>query len=214
MAKSLLTLFDKGSFVVRKPTCLLLISLCCGCDTGPKRIKAPKIDPVAAAKKAMGDYDLDGDDRLSGEEIAASPGLQASISNYDKDDDGVISKDEIRERIESLTRFKSALMPLAAVVRYKNKPLAGANIKFVPEDFLGDQVKSAMGVTNQSGEAGLSIAQEHLPADRPDLRGVHYGTYRVEITHPEKNIPEKYNTATTIGYETQRGNRLAEFDLQ
>ena len=52
------------------------------------------------------------------------------------------------------------------------------------------------------------------PTQNTVCSGVHYGTYRVEITHPTINIPAKYNTATTLGYETERGNPSTSFELK
>jgi hypothetical protein len=51
------------------------------------------------------------------------------------------------------------------------------------------------------------------PSDR-GLLGVHYGTYKVEVTHPSVAIPAKYNTATTLGYETEVGNPSLLLDLR
>ena len=44
------------------------------------------------------------------------------------------------------------------------------------------------------------------PPPRKGLIGIHYGTYKIVITHPSVQIPAKYNSQTTLGYETQRGN--------
>ena len=77
------------------------------------------------------------------------------------------------------------------------KPLAGAEVKFVPETFLGDDIKTASGKTNQAGMARLSVAT----TSRADPPGVAFGLYRVEITKPGDNIPAKYNTETTLGQE-------------
>jgi hypothetical protein len=43
---------------------------------------------------------------------------------------------------------------------------------------------------------------------------VHYGTFKVRITHPSIQIPAKYNTETELGYETEVGNPYANFDLK
>ena len=43
------------------------------------------------------------------------------------------------------------------------------------------------------------------------MRGVYGGTYKIEITHPNVQVPAKYNTSTTLGEEVARdtlGDRL------
>ena len=54
-----------------------------------------------------------------------------------------------------------------------------------------------------TGLARLTHADEDLPKStngRP-IAGVKGGTYKVQITHPTKKIPAKYNTATELGEE-------------
>ena len=74
-------------------------------------------------------------------------------------------------------------------------------MKYVPEPFLGGAVEEATGVTDASGTAVLAIADEKLPSHLKGISGVRSGFYKVEITHPDKNIPAKYNTETTLGHE-------------
>ena len=94
------------------------------------------------------------------------------------------------------------------------RPLSGATVKLIPEKYLGDEIKAAVGVTNDGGSATMRIPDEDLPEAQRGIVGVHYGTYKVEITHPTMKIPAKYNTQTTLGYETERGNPYADFDLK
>ncbi len=47
----------------------------------------------------------------------------------------------------------------------------------------------------------LAIADDKLPSDLKGFPGIRPGYYMVEITHPSKTIPTRYNTETTLGQE-------------
>jgi hypothetical protein len=49
----------------------------------------------------------------------------------------------------------------------------------------------------------MSHADEDLPksANGRPIAGVKGGTYKVQVTHPSRKIPAKYNTATELGEE-------------
>ena len=68
---------------------------------------------------------------------------------------------------------------------------------------MGPNVKPATGVTMPTGLTRLSHAEEFLPktANGRPMYGVTSGTFKVEITHPSRNIPARYNTATELGEE-------------
>ena len=97
---------------------------------------------------------------------------------------------------------------------HNGTPLAGANVVFVPETFLGSVIKSGSGVTSSVGVAIVSGVYE---AD-PSIKGLSPGFYRVEITKNGENIPSKYNTETTLGAEAASGSEAEmhglKFDLQ
>jgi hypothetical protein len=75
--------------------------------------------------------------------------------------------------------------------------LAGAEIKFVPENFLGDNYQVATGKTDTGGIADMTV-----PGASPDQQSrVAAGLYRIEITKAGDNIPAKYNAKTILGRE-------------
>jgi hypothetical protein len=196
---------------------LLALELCVfmtGCSRGPAAIKPPNIDPAAASREAMELYDTNHDGQLSEKELEACPGILMHRDLYDLDHDGKISREEVEARIRKLRASRIGLTRLGVQVRLDGRPLAGATVKLVPEKYLGSDIKAAVGVTGPAGAAGLSISDEDLPASQHGLSGIHYGTYKVEITHPAIKIPAKYNTQTTLGYETERGKPDADFDLK
>jgi hypothetical protein len=190
--------------------CVLLF----GCSGGVTALKPPVLDPKSAAKGAIGCYDKDGDGNLSLLELEACPGILESIAIYDLNNDKIISQEEIAQRLEKFVNRSVALARLSATVRFNNRPLGGASIRFIPETYLGDEIKPALGQTRQKGSATMAVADGDLPENQRGIRGIHTGTYRVEITHPEVKIPAKYNTETELGYETTPGNPYAKFDLK
>lgn len=162
----------------------------------------------------MSQYDSDGNGALSAAELEACPALAKMMKAYDSDADGMISKSELTVRIQGFVDSQAALVPLSANVTLNNRPLAGATVRFVPEEYYAGAIKAAVGTTAKSGAAQMAISPEELPENQRKLRAIQFGTYRVEITHPEIDIPSKYNTATTLGFETVLGQPNVEFRLQ
>ncbi|HEY4235040.1 MAG TPA: hypothetical protein VGM76_16525 [Lacipirellulaceae bacterium] len=190
--------------------CLLSV----GCNRGPTAVKPPYIDPVEAGRQAIELYDTDHDGELSDQELAACPGILQHRDLYDADHNGKVSRQEVEDRIRKLRSSRIGLTKLTVQVRLDGRPLASAEIKLIPEKYLGDDIKAAVGKTGSSGLAMMRIPDQDLPASQHGLIGVHYGTYKVEITHPTVKVPAKYNTQTTLGYETERGNPSVDFDLK
>ncbi|TWU28450.1 EF-hand domain-containing protein [Bythopirellula polymerisocia] len=177
-----------------------------GCSRGPAAVQVPDVDPADASQQAMELYDTDHDGALSDKELVSCPGIQRHMQLYDKDGNGSLSLEEVEEQIRQLLSSRVGVTSLRVDVRMNGRPLPGAQVKIVPEKYLGENVKTAYGTTNPRGTAAMDIRDEDSPASEHGLRGVHYGTYKVEVTHPEISIPEKYNTQTTLGYETEKGN--------
>jgi hypothetical protein len=182
----------------------------------PKRMPVPKIDAKAAGAEAVKLYDTNKDGKLSGEELDKCPGLKAAIEQVDLNGTGEITADMITERIVAWQRTKLARMTVSCKVLQNGQPLADATVRFVPEQFLGKNVKVATGKTDRNGLAMMSIPTTG-PRDPP---GVAPGWYRVEITREGENIPAKYNTATIFGQEVAndakgiRDMKGIKFDLE
>ena len=185
-----------------------------GCSRGPSALAPPKIAPESAAAEAMALYDADGDKKLSSAELESCPGMADGMKIYDQDNDGTISQAEIATRLQRFVNRQVALARLSVTVTLNKRPLGNALIRFVPEPYLGDEVKVATGTTRKRGSATMAVAQEELPKNQKGIRGVHSGTYRVEITHPDEEIPKRYNTETSLGYESTPGNPYASFNLK
>lgn len=184
-----------------------------GCSGGAQRFEAPSVDHDAAAQQAVELYDKDGNGALSEGELAACPAILGKLSFYDANGDKKVDKDEIATHLKKLLAGTGGTQ-LNAMVSYKGKPLSGAEVVLEPEPFLGDEVQSARGVTDSSGSAQLAIPPEFMPEHAQRLKAVHYGLFKVRITHPSVSLPPKYNSETELGYETEPGNPLVRFDLK
>ncbi|MGA2066281.1 MAG: EF-hand domain-containing protein [Thermoguttaceae bacterium] len=181
-----------------------------GCGRAPSRVSPLGIAPDAA-RKALELYDADGDGFLEGAELDKVPGLKAALRQVDADHDGKISAEEIDARIASWRQSQVGRITVACKVTRRGIPLRGATVTFVPESFLGDELKTAGGTTDQFGTTTLSTAEpEALP-------GVSPGFYRVRITKSGDAIPARYNTDTVLGQEAavdaQGIQAAVKFDL-
>lgn len=151
-------------------------------------------------------YDSNHDGELSEQELVACPAILLNRAAYDTNKNGTVSAQEIETRLRSLRNAGVGLTHLCIEVRFNGRPLHGAEVKLTPEPYLGPNVKPAFGKASRRGIAIMDIRDEDLPTTEKGTTGVHYGTYKIEITHPNVQVPAKYNTRTTLGYETQRGS--------
>jgi hypothetical protein len=171
-----------------------------GCRFSSSTIEVPEWDPAAAADRALSEYDTNGDRKLSREELKKSPGLLSAIDAFDQDGDRSISGDELTSKLNEIRQQDAALVEITCVVTRGGQPLEGATVKFVPEPFMGEDVKPAMGVTARDGTAFPSVDEQELPEDfRGRVRGVPCGVFRVLVTHPTIAVPARYNTQTELG---------------
>lgn len=184
-----------------------------GCGRGPARIDAPEINLESAADKAIELYDSNNDNSLNEAELTRCPGIRSMVSLYDTDGNKSVDRTEIAHRLGELFKNRVGLTQLRSRVTYRGRPLSDANIVFEPESYLGDDVQTAQGTTNSNGSAQMGIAEDQLPENVRKMKLVQYGTYKVRITHPKIQLPAKYNSETTLGYETKMGDPFATFAL-
>ena len=163
----------------------------------PISIPAPQIDADAAGAKAIAQYDVNRDGKISSDELYLCPGLNAAIEKLDPKSKCEITAEKITERIKTWQKSKNGRIALTCTVLHNGKPLAGAEVRFVPENFLGEAYQVAMGTTDKNGMAQISIPTTG-PDDPP---GVPCGFYNVEIAKPGEYIPTKYNYNTILGQE-------------
>jgi hypothetical protein len=163
------------------------------CDAGTW----PKINAEQCGQKAIALLDTNGDGKLDGDELDKCPGLNAAFSRLDHDRLGYVTAEAITKRIKQWQASRLGRMRIICIVTHNGKPLEDAEVRFVPEMFLGNMALVASGKTDQKGMATISVPK--LGPD--DVLGVPPGFYRVEITKMGAEIPVKYNTETVFGIE-------------
>ncbi len=193
-------------------------ALFCGCSgSGPAAVRQVSVDASEASTAAMEQYDKNSDGAIDQTELAACPPLAAAIAELDADKDSKLSANEIAARIEKLYGSGSALATFNGTVALGGRPLAGAQVRFVPLGFLGEGVPAAQGVTDESGEVRPALGDADLPDNLKGQPLIRPGLYLVEVTHPERQIPARYNSATELGAvvdPTSRTGLAARFDLK
>jgi hypothetical protein len=132
---------------------------------------------------------------------------KAAIEQHDKKDKK-LSREEIAEEIDYMYNRNSGLTAITCTVALDGSPLSGATVKFIPEKFLGDEIKTAQGITNSAGVASMSIPAEELPKELRRTSALRVGIYRVEITHSMKKLPAKYNTESELGFDFHAGDHV------
>jgi len=165
----------------------------------------------------MEQYDINHDGSIEQGESSACPPIAIDFASLDVNKDSKLSADEIAVRIEKLFGTGSALATFNGTVTLGGKPLAGARVRFVPLSILGDGVPAAEGVTNETGEVRPALGDADLPKNLQGQPLIRPGLYLVEITHSERQIPARYNTATELGAvvdPTSRTGLAARFDLK
>jgi hypothetical protein len=200
-------------------TCTL--ALTAACSFGPPSVGQPSISASEAASQAMAMYDADGNGTIAGDELKKSPALVAALPRLDTNGDGGVSEDEIEARVNAWKEMQTGMTTVRCHVTLDGQPLVGANVVFEPEAFLGDEIKTARGMTNVYGDVAPTIA----PEDRPDPTlpgGAHFGLYKVrfsKIVNGKETIPAQYNSETIVGQEVSYDdpamkNHKMMFDLK
>jgi len=197
-----------------RTTCALMVSIAAlyvaGCSRTPPRVYPPGINS-SAGDDAIEQYDANGDGQIAGEELDKVPGIKGALENIDTNGDGAVTADEIYERIGAWEKSKLGRTSATIRITHDGKPLAGAIVKMVPEDFLGDEIQAASGQSNEAGVATMNIPLENDPEK---IGGMQVGLYRVEITKPGEDIPAKYNTQTELGVEIAQDAAGSEEGIQ
>lgn len=173
-----------------------------GCSRGPKAIPKFKVDAKAAWARVLELYDQDQDGNLSPEELKQEPALNV-ISRIDANGDQSLDESEFVDLIEGWNEKSLGLMSLRCTVTLGGRALAGANVTLQPAPFLEGQIESSIGLTDEYGDAFLTVPKEKRPiVDSPP--GVQFGLYRVVISKlkdGKETIPAKYNVETVLGQE-------------
>jgi hypothetical protein len=209
-----MTMNVKRKALIRRRTLLLIASVIvlCGCSGGSLPRVYPDKPDSRAGERAIELYDANKDGFLDAKELEKVPGLKAAMQKVDADKDGKISAAEISARIKSWADSKLGRMGVSCIVTHNGRPLAGATVKFLPEAFLGGDLKPGEGTADANGLARLMTSGT-------GQRGICPGFYRVEITKSGEPIPARYNTETELGQEVAvdaagLNNGVATVDLK
>jgi hypothetical protein len=165
------------------------------------RVDPPDFDADESARQAMQLYDRDGDGKLSAKEQKLCPAIASNVKHYDQDGDGAVSTEELQTRIEKWIDERTGLMSFSVGVTLDGQILPDAQLELQPVEFLETLLKTGSGITDSGGRAAISIAVEDLPETHKSRRMMPPGLYKVRITHPDVELPARYNTKTELGCE-------------
>jgi hypothetical protein len=183
-----------------------------GCGMmGASQVTPPSVRPAAAAAAAVSALDTNGDGRLDEAELAACLSLATVADRWDTDQDKSLAQAEIEAGLTQMMASGVGLVGVSCRVARNGKPVPSAEVRFIPEDFLGGSVKAAAGTTDADGMAEVAIPPADRPADQQDLALMQVGLYRVEVTGPGVSPPAK-----PLGWAvdpTDRGGTSPRFDL-
>lgn len=193
----------------------LSASVLTGCSQGPARVAAPNVDCEAATDRALELYDSDHSGSFSKSELANCPAVLQNLPAYDQNADGTVSREEFVARLGELYGKRVGLTEVDCQITFQGRPLEGATVVFEPEPYLGEEIPVARGTTDSMGSAPMAIDGEYLPESlrSRNKKLTKVGSFKVRITHPSIQLPAKFNTKTTLGYETQLGTPFARFAL-
>src|SRR5262245_54219625 len=162
------------------------LMLLVGCTGQPSRIAGVEIDVKATAERIIGEFDKDQNGNLSSDELTLVPAVNANRKWYDADRDGQVSQEELRKGLRDIFNPKDGLLSVACEVTRNGQPLSGAQVKFVPMPELEGAIPPASGVTDDRGSAFMNIADPDRPPNTPPrVPVVRPGLYLVEVTHDQ-----------------------------
>src|SRR6476660_4792929 len=119
--------------------CVIALVASAGCGG----VKEYRVDPVAASKAAMEQYDKNGDGLLDMTELKACPALLRELRAYDESKDKKLSAGEIGAQIQDMYGQGPGMISLGCSVSLDGTALSGATVRFIPEAFLGPELKDA-----------------------------------------------------------------------
>jgi hypothetical protein len=157
----------------------------------------------------MEQYDTNKDGKIAGAELDASPALKSALKEINPSGNS-IDADQIAARIKAWQDSKVGRTSVTTTVLRRGKPLAGATLTLEPEKFLGENMLVCTAVTDEYGQASPSAPMK----DANDAPGVPPGFYLVRITKAGENIPDRYNTKTTLGVEAASDSANSESGLR
>lgn len=180
--------------------------LAAGCEGAKTVVPLIEISPAGVAAKALAAYDANQDGKIGGAELDKAYSINSALDMLGTDHQKGVTAEQIAARVQKWVDDKVGVVPVLCNVARNGAPLADAEVKFVPDAFVGDYLTQiGVGKTDENGIAIISLPREP-GSDQP--RGMPPGFYRVEITKAGENIPAQYNVATTLGQEISSDGAL------
>jgi hypothetical protein len=174
---------------------LLAAAGCSGSGPAKSVVLAKDLNPDEVAARAMTQLDANGDGQLDGAELAKSPPLQAGLPKIDKDKSKSVSAAEIADRIRAY-QSQSQVMPVSIQLMKSQQPVANAEVTITAPAFVGDQLPTFKGTSDEGGVVTLATNELGIP-------GLPVGLYEVQVSGTAQ---------ATIGCEvaedTPQGGRL------
>lgn len=168
------------------------------------------------SNKVMRRYDSNFDGQLTVLELRGWGARGRIKEAYDFDGDGKASRDEIATCIDRWLQEGSMAQGIKVTLTISGRPLAGAQVRIVPDYDPGDGSQAQVTQTDANGVASLEIPLEDLTQamKNPGFGGVFATNCRVEVTHPKHEIPAEYNTETRIELNLPREEKRRELMLE
>jgi hypothetical protein len=152
-------------------------------------------------------YDENADGVVEKSELAMCPPLLSVFALYDADNNSQLSAQEIANRVTAVFSAGIAVMPVDCTVTANGRPLVGATVRLRPVAMFGESLQDAEGITDTTGVARPTIAAGEAAESLQGKSAVYPGLYHVEITHPDRELPSRYNTQTELGVEVDPRSR-------
>ena len=191
---------------------LMLVTVGCNRNSPPDNPLA-----MAVAQKVIKRNDKNGDGLLIASELSGLYGNRSSFKEgYDLDGDGKLSRDELARRIDTWQKESPIPHVVDVIVLLGGAPLAGATVRMVPDFDPGDGSQAKSAQTDATGTAHFEVALEDLTKalNKPDYRGVFGSNFKVEITHPQRKIPAKHNVNSQLTAELPRDTPRTEIRVE
>jgi hypothetical protein len=141
----------------------------------------------------MSQLDTSGDDVIDKTEASKAPSVIAAFARLDRNGDGGLSADEVRDRFAFYKDYRNGLMNQTFEVRLNGVPAVGTRVDLVPEPFLENVVKPSSGVTDSMGFVTPTLENAEFP-------GMQVGLYQA-IIYKSQDATEPIPGIAPIGVE-------------
>ena len=110
---------------------------------------------------------------------------------------GKLTSSEISTRIATYNSLNFGLTAVTCTITLDGQPLANAQVRFEPEEFMLGAISPAVGITDGAGWVAPRKEGSEFPA-------MQVGMYRIRLSRKEgdmETIPAQFNTESRFGVE-------------